>query len=62
MRRIGRGEVMEGCVLCWGSKGKAQTDVQVQNDRSGIIMETGQEESETGQEHLVRRPLELGDQ
>lgn len=52
---------MEGCVLCWGSKGKAQTDVQVQNDRSGIIMETGQEESETGQEHLVRRPLELGD-
>ena len=48
---------MEGCVLCWGSKGKAQTDVQVQNDRSGIIVETGQEESEAGRETGVRRPV-----
>ena len=41
---------------------KATNNVQVQNDHSGIIVETGQEESKTGQEHLIRRPLELGDQ
>lgn len=59
---VAEGEVMEGCRQCRGSKGKVQTAVPVQNDHSGTVVETGREEGKTGQEHLVRRPVELGDQ
>lgn len=44
------------------SKGKAQTDLHVQNEYSGIIVGTGQEEGKTGKEYLVTRPLVLDEQ
>lgn len=44
------------------SKGKAQTDLHVQNEYSGIIVGTGLEEGKTGKEYLVRRPLALDEQ
>lgn len=41
---------------------KVQIELHGQNDCSDTTVKTGWEEGKTGQERLVRRPLELGEQ